>query len=386
VPWKAKSPMDLRKELMTRLGLGERMSDLCREYGISRKTGNKFKVRFERLGVAGLADRSRAPRVIPHKTPPEMEALILAERRAHPTWGPRKIKDVLERRLGHSLPSHGAIGGVLVRGGLVVPRTRCRRHMSSPTHLRAAAAANEVWCIDYKGQFRLGDRTYCYPLTITDQFSRFVLACEGMAAISDDAAREVCEEVFLHWGLPAAIRSDNGPPFASTGLGGLTRLSAYLLRLGIELERIRPAHPEENGRHERMHRTLKAETTRPARANLLQQQERFDDWTHEFNHERPHEALAMKRPAELHAVSARPMPATLPELDYPTHDDTVRVSASGQIYIPGRGTVHVTHALAGQHVGIREEEDGRWLVTFAAVDLGLVEHTGTITPIEPHVP
>jgi transposase InsO family protein len=221
-----------------------------------------------------------------------------------------------------------------------------------------------------RGSFDLAIGRTCYPLTITDQFSRFVLACEGMAAISDDAAREVCEEVFLHWGLPAAIRSDNGPPFASTGLGGLTRLSAYLLRLGIELERIRPAHPEENGRHERMHRTLKAETTRPARANLLQQQERFDDWTHEFNHERPHEALAMKRPAELHAVSARPMPATLPELDYPTHDDTVRVSASGQIYIPGRGTVHVTHALAGQHVGIREEEDGRWLVTFAAVDLG----------------
>ena len=287
MPWKVKSPVDLRREMMARLAAGERMTDLCREYGISRKTGNKFKARFDRLGAAGLADRSRAPRVIPHKTPPELMEIILAERRDHPSWGPRTLKDVLERRLGHPLPSHSAIGTALVKAGLTVPRRRRRRHAPQPTLLRQVAAPNEVWCIDYKGQFRLGDRTQCYPLTLSDQFSRYVLACEGMAAISDESAREVCAEVFLEWGLPAAMRSDNGPPFASTGLAGLTRLSAYLLRLGIELERIRPAHPEENGRHERMHRTLKAETTRPARANLLQQQERFDDWTHEFNHERP---------------------------------------------------------------------------------------------------
>lgn len=371
---------------MARLGRGERMSDLCREYGISRKTGSKFKARFERLGAAGLEDRSRAPRVIPHKTPPELVEVILAERREHPTWGPRKIKDVLERRLGHRLPSHSAIGTALVRAGLVVPRKRRHRHTPKPTHLREASYANDVWCIDYKGQFRLGDRTYCYPLTITDQCSRYVLACEGMAAISDEAARDVCEEVFLQWGLPAVMRSDNGAPFASTGLGGLTRLSAYMLRLGIELERIRPSHPEENGRHERMHRTLKAETTRPARANLLQQQERFDDWLQEFNHDRPHEALEMKRPAEVHVQSARPMPSALPELAYPTHDDVVRVTRSGQIYVAGIGTIHLTHALAGQDVGIREEEDGRWLVTFASLDLGLADRTGTIRPLEPQVP
>ena len=384
MPWKAKSPVDLRKEMMARLSRGERMSDLCREYGISRKTGDKFKARFERLGVAGLADTSRAPRVIPHKTPPELAELIVAERRAHPTWGPRKIKDVLERRLGHSLPSHSAVGGVLKRAGVVTPRKRRPRRAPKPTHLQETAAANEVWCIDYKGQFRLGDRTYCYPLTITDQHSRYVLACEGMAAISDEAAREVCEEVFLEWGMPSAIRSDNGPPFASTGLCGLTRLSAYLLRLGIKLERIRPAHPEENGRHERMHRTLKAETTRPARANLLQQQERFDEWVHEFNHERPHEALEMKRPAEVHARSARTFPTALPDLAYPTHDDVVRVTRSGQIYVASIGTVHLTNALAGHEVGIREEADGRWLVSFAATDLGLVESDGTISPLEPN--
>lgn len=382
MPWKVKSPVDLRKEMMDRLRGGEQMSALCRAYGISRKTGNKFKARFERLGAAGLEDRSRAPHVIPHKTPPELVELIITERREHPTWGPRKIKDVLERRLGHRVPSHSAIGTALARAGLVVPRKRRRdRHTPTPTLLREASCANEVWCIDYKGQFRLGDRTYCYPLTLTDHCTRYVLACEGMAAISDDAAREICEEVFLEWGLPTAMRSDNGVPFASTGLGGLTRFSAYMLRLGIELERIRLSHPEENGRHERMHRTLKAETTRPARANLLQQQERFDDWRHEFNHQRPHEALAMKRPGEVHTVSTRRMPSPLPDLDYPTHDDVVRVSRAGQIYVAGIGTVHLTPALAGQDVGIREEGDGRWLITFAKLDLGLVDRSRTITAV-----
>lgn len=357
------------------------MSDLCREYGISRKTGDKFKARFERQGVPGLEDRSRAPHVIPHKTPPELEEVIVAERRAHPTWGPRKLKEVLERRLGHPLPSHGAIGRVLKQAGLVPSRTRRTRHAPRPTNLRETTSPNEVWCIDYKGQFRLGDRTYCYPLTITDHFSRLVLACEGMAAIADEAAREVCEDVFCEWGIPAVIRSDNGAPFASTGLGGLTRFSVYLLRLGIELERIRPSHPEENGRHERMHRTLKAETTRPARANLLQQQERFDAWVHTFNHERPHEALEMKRPSDVHVRSTRSLPAALPELEYPTHDDVVRVTRSGQIYVPRIGTVALTTALEGQDVGIREEDDGRWLVTFASLDLGLVERNGRITPL-----
>lgn len=369
---------------MKRLAAGERLVDLCREFGISRKTGSKFKARFERLGPAGLVDRSHAPHVIPHKTPLALIEAVVAERREHPTWGPRKIKNVVERRLGRPLPSHTTIGTALMRAGLVVPRKRRRPHKPTLTHMREASSPNHVWCIDYKGQFRLGDRTYCYPLTITDQFSRFVLACEGMAAISDEAARDVCEEIFIEWGLPAVMRSDNGPPFASTGLCGLTRLSAFLLRLGIELERIRPSHPEENGRHERMHRTLKAETTRPARANLLQQQECFDNWLQEFNHERPHDALAMKRPAEVHVPSPRPMPSPLPELDYPLHDDIIRVTRSGQIHVGGLGNVYLTCALAGQDVGIREEDDGRWLVTFADLDLGLVDRTKTIRPIEPN--
>jgi transposase InsO family protein len=378
--------MDLRTEFMSRLARKERLTDLCREYGISRKTGNKFKKRFETLGTAGLEDQSRAPKVIPHKTSPEVAELVIAERKQHPTWGPKKLKAVLERRLEHKFPSSSAIGAILARNGLTVPRTKRHRHRPTPTTLRDATAPNDVWCIDYKGHFRLGDRTYCYPLTLTDQFSRFILGCEGMGAICDEAAREVCVEVFRLYGLPLAMRSDNGVPFASVGLAGLTKLSAYWLRLGIYLERIRPAHPEENGQHERMHRTLKAETARPARANLLQQQERFDQFIAEFNQERPHEAIEMKRPADVYVNSVRQYPSRLPELAYPTHDDVVLVNRYGQIYITGIGQLTLSPALAGQHVGIREEDDGRWKVSFANLDLGYAERNKSFTATNSSVP
>jgi transposase InsO family protein len=363
--------------------------DLCHEYGVSRKTVNKFKKRFERLGLVGLEDQSRAPKVIPHKTPPEVEEVILAERKQHPTWGPKKLKAVLERRLERAFPSAAAIGSILARNGLVHPRRKRQRHAPMPTTLREVSAPNDVWCIDYKGHFRLGDTTYCYPLTITDQFSRYILGCEGMAALADEAARESCEEVFQTHGLPNVMRSDNGAPFASTGLAGLTKLSVFWLRLGIILERIRPAHPEENAQHERMHRTLKFETARPARRNLLQQQERFDEFVDEFNHERPHEALDMKRPSDVYASSVRHFPKKLPELEYTTHDDVVRVNAAGQIYVAGVGQVALSSALARQHVGLREERDGRWLVTFGQLDLG---HVGpgrgnkTVTPCSASLP
>jgi transposase InsO family protein len=378
--------MDLRREFIRRLAK-ERLTDLCREYGISRKTGSKFRKRFEELGVAGLVDRSHAAKVIPHKTPPEVEAVILAERKDHPTWGARKLKDSLERRLGAPFPSAVTIHGVLARHGLIQPRKKRRKHQPMPTTLRQATAPNDVWCIDYKGQFRLGDGTYCYPLTVTDQFSRYILGCEGMAAVSDADARDACVEVFRVYGLPAVMRSDNGVPFSSTGLGGLTKLSVLWLRLGIVPERIRPAHPEENGRHERMHRTLKFETARPSRANLLQQQERFDDFVEEFNTVRPHEALGMQRPAELYVPSVRPLPSKLPEPTYHAVDDVLHVSRSGTIYIAGIGKIGLSIALAGEFVGIREEHDGRWLVTFCDLDLGYAgPRRETFDPITPSTP
>ena len=383
MPWKATRAVDQKIDFLSRLQSGERMSDLCREYGIARKTGHKLAGRFEQLGAAGLEEQSRAPKVIPHRTPPEVEDLLVAEKRLHQSWGPRKLKDVLEKRLGHNFPAASTIGEVLKRHGLVEPRRKRRPgQRAQPTPLRQAGRPNELWCIDYKGHFRLGDKSYCYPLTVTDQYSRFLLGCEAMAAIRDEAAREACEDIFRAYGLPAAIRSDNGAPFASTGLAGLTKLSAYWMQLGIELERIRPGEPQDNGRHERMHRTLKRETTRPARTNLLQQQERFDDFVDEYNRERPHEALGMKRPAEIYAPSMRPYPQRLPELEYPTHDDVLTVGKHGYIRL-SRAHAYVSTALAGQQVGVRELDDGRWLVSFVSLDLGHVDASRPFSTINP---
>jgi transposase InsO family protein len=376
VAWKEKSPVDLRIEFMNRVMCGERVSHLCREYGISRKTGDKFKQRYKRLGEIGLLDQSRAPKIVPHRTPPELVELIIAERKRHTTWGPKKLKETLEERLGRTLPAPSTIGDILKRAELVRKRPASRgRTPPRLTKLRAAHAPNDVWCIDYKGQFRLGNGSLCYPLTLTDQCSRYILGCEAMAAISDGAAREACEEIFHQYGLPKAIRSDNGTPFASRGLANLTQLSAFWMRLGIELERIRPAHPEENGQHERMHRTLKAETTRPPRTNLLQQQECFDAFVDEFNRERPHEALNMKRPAQIYKASPRKMPKVLPEPTYPEHDDILAVGRVGFVYFR-RKQYYVSQALAYQYVGIREELDGRWLMTFMNLDIGHLSHPG----------
>ena len=356
------------------------MSDLCREYEISRKTGHKVWKRYRVLGAAGLADQSRAPKQIPHRTTGEAVEAILAMRARYPTWGPKKLKQVLEAELGHVFPAPSTIGDVLRKHGLV---TQCRqrpRHVSRPTGLQQARSANDVWCADYKGQFRLGDGSYCYPLTITDQHSRFILACEGMGAIREEQAREVFEDVFRERGLPVVVRTDNGTPFATTGLAGLSKLSVYWRLLGVGHERIRPAHPEENGRHERMHRTLKLETTRPARANLLQQQERFDSFLAVFNAKRPHEALDMRPPADVYTCSTRPYPSALPEPSYPFHDDALYVSKTGFLRILARGSVYISAALAGQLVGIREEIDGRWLVSFLDLNLGHVSQDRSFVP------
>lgn len=379
MPWKEKRPMDLRMEFMARLHRGERMTDLCVEYGISRKTGHKLKNRYDALGPVGLEDQPRAPKCIPHKTPPELVEVVVSERRAHPTWGPRKLKAVLEQRLGHTLPAASTLGDILVREKLVEHKKIRPRGQAQPTGLSVAQAPNDGWSIDYKGQFRLGDGSYCYPLTLTDQYSRYILGCDGMAAIDEEQARASCELVFRAYGLPAVMRSDNGVPFASVGLAGLTKLSVYFMRLGIKLERIRPSHPEENGRHERMHRTLKRETTRPARHNLLQQQEAFESFVEEFNERRPHEALSMQCPAQVYQKSARRYPDVLPEPAYPTHDDTLPVNHKGYVSLRRGRRIYLSAALSGQLVGVREEDADRWLVSFLNLDLGHIEPGGGFT-------
>jgi transposase InsO family protein len=354
------------------------MAELCREFEISRKTGYKFLKRFEHLGVVGLLDQRRVAERIPHRMAPEISAEITTLRKEHPTWGPKKLRDVLSRRRpGVRLPVVSTIGELLKREGLVTPRHRRGRDSTPYSPLSHAHAPNDVWCIDYKGQFRLRNGRYCYPLTLTDAASRYILACEGFQRISGDDVRAVLEAVFRAHGLPSAIRYDGGPPFASTGLRRLSKLSVWWLLLGIHLEQTEPASPQQNGRHERMHRTLKEETTRPPAATLLQQQERFDTFVEIFNRDRPHEAIGMMRPAELYRRSERRYPAELPRPEYPLHDLVATVSGGGHLRLPGggrrNGQYFISNALNGQVVGLREIDDDRWLVSFLEMDLGVLD-------------
>jgi transposase InsO family protein len=299
----------------------------------------------------------------------------VALRREHPTWGPRKLIAVLEeKKPGIKFPTHATVSKILARHDLVTRRPRRHRPVVAYSPVAHAVEPNDVWCIDYKGQFRLGDGTLCYPLTLTDACSRFILACEAFPEIDGADVKRVLELVFRELGLPSAMRFDGGAPFASNALWGWSQLSVWLLRLGIRLEQIEPASPQQNGRHERMHRTLKAETTRPAAANLLQQQERFDRFVEIFNKQRPHEALGQKPPASVYRGSKRVFPESLPEVAYPLHDFAVRVGDGGHIRFPGGGrrmpNVFISGALRGELVGLRELEDDVWLVSFLSFDIG----------------
>jgi transposase InsO family protein len=363
--------MSERIRFVTRAEAGESIKALAQEFGISEKTAHKFLRRWKDEGVDGLRERSRAPQRIPHRTSPEVVELILATRRAHSTWGARKIKQRLEvTHPGVPTPSSFTMQAWMRSAGLITRARRPRRHVPpTPTGLTQPNEPNEVWATDFKGQFRLGNGQLCYPLTATDLRSRYVLGCEALESTQGGPVWSVFERLFNEYGVPSIIRSDNGAPFASRGLAGLSQLSVKWLQLGIKHERIEPGEPQQNGSHERMHRTLKQETTRPAKSNLLQQQERFDAFVEEFNHERPHQALAMQRPADVYRPSPRPYEG-LPELNYPLHDEVCRVDHRGVTKMPDNRWCYLSQALVGCHIGIREVEDGRWLVTFASLDLG----------------
>ena len=299
MPWKERSVMDERMRFVIRLKDGDAMASLCREFGISRKTGYKIFERYQECGLEGLSDRTRRPFRYANQLPEQVEAAIVSAKREKPHWGARKIRERLLRRLPHAIkiPAASTIHAVLDRHGLVQPMGP-RRNRAQGTPLSEGLLPNDLWCTDYKGEFQLSDRRYCYPLTVTDYCSRYLLLCEALESNREELAFPAFEPLFHERGLPRAIRSDNGVPFASPhGLFQLSKLSVWWLRLGISIERIRPGHPQQNGRHERMHLTLKKETTRPAGANILQQQAKFDAFLEEFNQERPHEALAMKCPA-----------------------------------------------------------------------------------------
>ncbi len=375
--------MDDRLRFVARLLDGEAMTDVCREFGISRKTGYKIFDRYREHGLEALTDRSRRPVRYANQLPGQIESLIVSLKRGKPHWGARKIRELLVRRLPGEvrLPARSTIHAVLDRHGLVKRMGRPRQRATG-TPLSAGAAANDLWCADFKGEFKLGNGRYCYPLTVTDHASRFLLLCEALESTREDPAVTAFERLFAERGLPLAIRTDNGVPFASpNALFGLSKLSVWWLRLGIEIERIKPGHPQQNGRHERMHLTLKREATRPPGINSLQQQARFDDFLHEFNTERPHEAIAMKCPAEVYAGSTRRYDG-LPDLAYPLHDRDILVTACGRICLH-RKKINVSTVLAGQKLGIKEVDDGIWLVSFMHYDLGYIDlEQKTLQPLD----
>jgi transposase InsO family protein len=373
MPWKEVSVMEERMRFVLRLKDGESMASLCREFGIARKTGYKIYERYEECGMEGLTDRARRPWRYANSLPLQLQTLIVATKRERPTWGARKIRERLLRKLPHEVkvPACSTIHAVLDRHGLVT-RARRSRTKSEGTSLSEGITPNALWCTDFKGEFMMGDKRYCYPLTVTDHASRYLLLCEAMESVKEATAFTAYERLFKERGLPAAIRSDNGVPFAApNGLFNLSKLAVWWLRLGISIERIRPGCPQQNGRHERMHRTLKEATTRPAAENFLQQQGKFDGFIDEYNNERPHEALDMKTPAEVYTASAREYRG-LQDPHYPFHDRTVVVTACGRICIY-RKKINLSVSLAGHAVGIREVDDGIWLVSFMDYDLGYID-------------
>jgi len=375
--------MEERLRFVSRLLEGEAMTDVCRQFGISRKTGYKIFDRYKEHGLEALTDRSRRPVRYANQLPAQIESLIVTLKEEKPHWGARKIRELLVRRLAGDIriPAKSTIHTVLHRHGLVKTPGRPRRRAQG-TELSAGSAPNDLWCADFKGEFKLGNGRYCYPLTVTDHASRFVLLCEALESTREDPAITAFEQLFRERGLPQAIRSDNGVPFASpNGLFNLSKLSVWWLRLGISIERIKPGQPQQNGRHERMHLTLKKEATRPAGLNCLQQQARFDAFVSEFNAERPHEALAMKCPAELYSASPKPY-SGLPDLTYPLHDRDIVVTACGRICMY-RKKINISTVLAGQRLGIKEVDDGIWLVSFMSYDLGFIDlEQRTLQPLD----
>ena len=381
MPWKECHVVDERLRFVARLLDGEKMARVCSEFGISRKTGYKIFDRYKACGLQGLTDRSRRPYRHANRLPLAVEHWILRLKHEYPSWGAPKIRARLRRHCPElQCPAISTVHAVLDRHGLVTRRGPARRRLHG-TPLSDTAQPNDLWCADYKGEFMLANRRYCYPLTVTDFASRYLLLCEALSTTKETYAFTAFERLFQERGLPRAIRTDNGVPFASAmALYGLSKLSVWWLRLGIQLERIRPGHPEQNGRHERMHLTLKRDATKPAAANVFQQQARFDRFVAQFNDERPHQALEMRTPADAYTRSPRPYRGLTP-LTYPWHDWTATVTHCGRICRHNR-KINLSQVFAGQLVGVRQETDRIWLVSFMEYDLGYFDdETCRLEPI-----
>ena len=384
MPWQEVTPVEQRLEFIreyeTELFT---MTELAAQYGISRKTGYKWVERYAADGVLGLQDRSRRPHDSPQATAPDLVQVLIAVRTRHPRWGAKKLLAVAARRAPKAAwPCPSTVSAHLKARGLITARRRRRRPVVVPSTSPPITHTNEVWTADFKGEFLTGDHRYCYPLTVRDGWSRFVLRCDALTAHTLAVTRPGFERTFAEYGLPERLRSDNGPPFGGPGLGRLSALAVWWIRLGIVPERIAPGHPEQNGSHEQFHAVLKAATARPPAATAGAQQRRFTRFCTEYNHERPHEALNQAVPATRYQSSPRPLPRRLPPLEYPGHAEIRRVDQNGNV--SWRQPLFVSAALAGEAVAFEEVDDGIWTVTFASVVLGRFdERQHRIHPIAP---
>jgi len=375
MPWKERSYMEERVLFVNRVKNGERITDLCQEFGISRTTGHKFYNRYQELGYDGLYNMSRKPHNSPNQTHSAIVDLIVNTKKDKPTWGAAKIREwLVKRNAGVQIPSRFTVHEILNKYDLVqkrVPRRIGTQYFKEP--IAQSSHPNDIWCVDFKGQFQLENKKYCYPLTVSDHMSRYLITCEGLENTKGEGTQAIFKQAFQEYGLPHLILTDNGAPFASSGLFGLTKLSVWWLKLGIKLHRIEPGKPQQNGRHERMHLTLKQDTARPAGNNFLQQQEKFDSFKKIFNEERPHEALGMKCPSELYKPSNKQFPQQMIEPTYPLHDATKIIGADGKLYIQKGCEFDLSRALSHEQVGVREEDIGLWKITFMNLDLGLYD-------------
>lgn len=364
-------PSDRRVRFVTLYLSGEHsLAELARLFGISRKTAYKWLARYELEGWSGLQERSSAPHSNSRSPTDEIVARLLRCRMDHPLWGPRKLRLWLQsKEPSLELPASSTIGEILKRYGLSKPRKRKRRAPRSEQPFEGCTAPNQVWCTDFKGHFKMGNGVRCHPFTLMDGASRYLLRCKGMSGPTLARTRRVFKTAFREFGLPDAVRSDNGTPFAGRGAGGLSRLSAWWVRLGIIPQRIAPGRPDQNGRHERMHRTLKAHTASPAKANLRQQQHAFDRFVLEYNEERPHESLDDVPPASVYRPSRRSFPEREPTIEYDEGLEVRKVVSTGRVRWRGH-LLFVNSALGGEQIVVRESGDGIFDFFYGPIRLG----------------
>lgn len=376
MPWKETCTMDLKMRMIgDYLNEDYTISDLSEIYGVSRMTIYKWVERYQQEGAVGLVEHATAPKNHPNATPLATARDIVAFKLKHTNWGPKKVMYWLEQNYPQRRwPAVSTAGDILKRAGLVKPRQIRHRTPPYTQPFQECSQPNSVWSADYKGQFRTGNHRLCYPLTISDNYSRYLLCCHGLPHPTHEATKPLFEAVFRQYGLPAALRTDNGEPFASTGLGGLSRLSVWLIKLGIKHERITKGHPQENGRHERMHRSLKEATAKPPKENIKQQQRAFNAFIPDYNCQRPHESLGMQTPASFYTPSYRPYPRKLPEITY--HGDYIvrEVRHNGEIKWKG-DFIYISQSLAGEPIALKQKDESLWEIKFSDYPLGMLDES-----------